>query len=90
MYIPVFTGCQSLPVINNGAVTAVGNTTVGAYATVTCDNGYEPSTQKVMCKMSGTWETASCKPKGKITLFMRCFSTLVREGAKKGESDRGV
>jgi hypothetical protein len=55
--------------LTNGEVVLIDpneNTTVGAIATVRCDEGYEPVPMTINCTVSGDWEEASCDPIGLI------------------------
>ena len=45
------------------------NTTFGATANVTCDSGFDASTNQVTCLSNGSWSWAACLPKGKICII---------------------
>lgn len=47
---------------SNGSTTFhVGDTiSYGAFANVSCDTGYNASTEVVRCLETGTWESTSC------------------------------
>ncbi|XP_060554933.1 sushi, von Willebrand factor type A, EGF and pentraxin domain-containing protein 1-like isoform X2 [Ruditapes philippinarum] len=49
--------------INNGSVTedVAGKTFYLSTAKVSCDTGFDSSTDSIMCQADGTWQEASCK-----------------------------
>ena len=49
--------------VTKGAVTLVddNNTTYGAFANVTCVEGYNASISKIQCQLSGDWQTIECQ-----------------------------
>ncbi|XP_053400560.1 sushi, von Willebrand factor type A, EGF and pentraxin domain-containing protein 1-like [Mercenaria mercenaria] len=83
-------GCSSIPTISNGKITVTGTTSVGSFANVTCDVGYEASVSSIKCQISRIWETAECKIKacgrvpaikhGKVNLI-DSFHTSVGDSA---------
>lgn len=57
---------KDLPSFDFGNATAdnENTTTVGANATVNCNDGYETTTAKISCPSSGAWLTPTCTLKG--------------------------
>ncbi|XP_053389038.1 low-density lipoprotein receptor-related protein 2-like, partial [Mercenaria mercenaria] len=53
-------GCGSVPLIPNGVITTVDNSTTGSVANVTCNEGYSPSKHNITCLITGSWDTVSC------------------------------
>ncbi|XP_053398252.1 sushi, von Willebrand factor type A, EGF and pentraxin domain-containing protein 1-like [Mercenaria mercenaria] len=55
--------CNDVPDITKGTVTLVedGNTTYGALANLTCDNGYNASSKTIQCLDTGRWEATTCE-----------------------------
>jgi hypothetical protein len=40
------------------------NTSEGALANITCDDGYDSDKPTIECLNNGKWENATCHPKG--------------------------
>ncbi|KAH3730490.1 hypothetical protein DPMN_056480 [Dreissena polymorpha] len=57
--------CGSTPTILNGVYTILNttNTRYASLANVTCDAGYEPNVNQIMCQANTTWGDADCIPK---------------------------
>lgn len=63
--------CGPLPSATNGSLTLISlNTTVGATANLTCNEGTESNQTQIVCLASGIWEEPLCIARGKTVLFM--------------------
>jgi hypothetical protein len=58
--------------INNGSVTedVAGKTSYLSTAKVSCDTGFDSSTDSIMCQADGTWQEASCKIRGEFSTVL--------------------
>ena len=69
--------CGSPNSIRNGSINldVSDMTTLQSTATVTCELGFDSSTESVACLANGTWEYASCIIKGQFrNTLCKCIS----------------
>ena len=73
--------CGPLPTINYGTAYGNGTTTVGMNVTVNCSEGYNASSDTILCQSNGTWSSVKCIPEGNVQLthlnkhFQQCINT---------------
>lgn len=67
MYI-ICLDCGPLPTILYGTTYGNGTTTVGMNVTVNCSEGYNASSDTILCQPNGTWSSVICIPEGNVPL----------------------
>ena len=71
--------CGNIPTINNGTINldSPGVTTYLATAKVTCDTGFNVTSETIYCQANGKWQESVCVLKGnncyKYHLYFRCL-----------------